>query len=100
MRCLRVSYKVCDLQALLPESLQIPLCYKPFELPCSRGGFADIWKGEYLGQMVAAKALRVSETDDFNTIRRVGSPLLVLFIKELTASITELLQGGHDMEES
>lgn len=98
IRCLRTLYRICGLQAILPKSLQIPPCYDPRELPCSCGGFADVWKGEHLGQVVAAKVLRIDNKVNLSRIRKVGSSALALFISELTASITELLQRDNDME--
>ena len=56
-----------------------------------------MWKCQYNGQEVAAKAMRVYQTSDFEKIRKVGCPQLV-YIDELTTSRTEVLQGGHDME--
>jgi len=61
---------VCGRQAILPSSLEIPLCYNPTEGPFCSGGFADVWKGEYLGQEVAAKVLRVYQTDDHKQIKK------------------------------
>ena len=58
-----------------------------------------MWKGEHLGQVVAAKVLRIDNNVKLDRIRRVGSSALALFINELTASITEFLQRGNDMEE-
>jgi len=70
-------YKICGRQALLPRSLGIPLCYDPTEAPLRCGGFADVWKGTHRGQEVAAKALRVRSTNDFERIRKVGCPRFV-----------------------
>jgi len=68
--CLRTSYRICGRQALLPERLQVPLCYDPSEPPHCRGGFAEVWKGKNLGQEVAAKVLKVYGTDDFDLVRK------------------------------
>ena len=35
------------------------------------GGFADVRRGKYMGHLVAVKALRVAEQDDFAKIRKV-----------------------------
>ena len=91
MRCLRASYRVCGRQALLPTSLQIPLCYEPSDTPRCCGGFADVWKGKHLGREVAAKGLRVCETDDFDRVRKVGSPTLFVFVSAHTTSNTGVL---------
>ena len=65
-------YSICDHQALVPQSLKIPLCYDPSERPVCYGGFADVWKGQYRGREVAAKVLRVHIKSDLRRIRRVG----------------------------
>ena len=54
---------------------------------CS-GGLADVWKCEYNGQVVAAKALRVYLVDNLEQTRKVGGFQLVAFPGELTASDT------------
>jgi len=64
---------VCGQRALLPKSLQIPVCYDRLDTPLYCGGFADVWKGEHQGRPVAVKVLRVYSTSDFDKIARVGS---------------------------
>jgi len=54
--------------------MAIPLCYDPMAIPQCHGGFADVWKGRYRDREVAAKALRVYETSDFEQIRKVSDP--------------------------
>ena len=56
---------------MLPKSLPIPLCYNPSETPQRYGGFADVWKGEHKGQVVAAKVFRAPVTGDREQIRKV-----------------------------
>ena len=70
-RGLNALCHICDGQALLPRSLQIPLCYNRLEVPRYRGGYADVWMGDYRGRRVAAKVLRVHSMSDFDKIRRV-----------------------------
>ena len=36
------------------------------------GGFADVRRGTYMGQLVAVKTMRVAMQDDFLKIRKVG----------------------------
>lgn len=71
-RCLCYLYAVYDQQALLPRSLQVPLCYDTKGYPLGHGGSADVWKGRHLGQEVAAKVLRVYSKNDLKPIERVG----------------------------
>ena len=77
--CLRSSYRICGCESLLPKSLLIPLCYNPVDTPQTYGGLADVWKGEYEGREVAAKALRVYRTSDLERIRKVGGVSLSCF---------------------
>jgi len=96
--CVRSLYSICGRRALLPKPLAIPLCYDPMGIPSCRGGFADVWKGQYNGREVASKVLRVYQNGDLERIRRVGRPSSVVRIRELTVSRTEVLQRGHGME--
>ncbi|KAF9789402.1 kinase-like domain-containing protein, partial [Thelephora terrestris] len=58
-KCLSVLCKICSRQALVPSSLQIPLCYDPSAHPRCIGGFANVWMGEHEGNKVAVKVLTV-----------------------------------------
>jgi len=57
--------------AIVPRSLEIPLCYDPADSPVSHGGFSDVWKGQYNERDVAAKVLRIYTSDDLVWVRRV-----------------------------
>ena len=98
--CLRSSYEICGRESLLPMSLQIPLCYNPTDTPQTHGGLADVWKGQYKGREVAAKALKVYITSDLSKIRKVGGLPLIMFSTELTVSHAVVLQGGRDVEDA
>ena len=65
--------RICSRQALLPRSVQIPLCYNRMDAPLYHGGFAEVWKGEHQGREVAVKVLRVYKTSNLAKITRVGS---------------------------
>ena len=70
-KCLRVLRKICGSQALLPISLQIPLCYDLSDVPLYSGGFADVWKGEHQGTNVAVRVLKVT-SGNLDKVRSVG----------------------------
>ena len=72
MDCVKSLRKTCARHSLLPSPLQIGLCYDPASVAHYRGGFADVWKGEYCGQEVAVKVLRVYVNSDLQKITRVG----------------------------
>ena len=95
---MRYSYRICGHQSLLPKSLAVPICYDPTETPQCHGGFADVWKGEYGGKEVAAKALRISLKSDLDRIRRVSSPETVIVVNKLTVFGLEVLQRSNDLE--
>jgi hypothetical protein len=71
-KCLRTLCRICGCQALLPKSLQIPLCYDRLDVPRYRGGYADVWMGKHQGLQVAVKVLRVYSTSDFDKLINVG----------------------------
>ena len=70
-KCVSTLCRICGRQALLPKSLQIPICYNRLEIPRYRGGYADVWMGDHRGLRVAAKVLRVYSTSDFDRVTRV-----------------------------
>ena len=76
-KCLRALCWICGRHALLPKSLQIPLCYDRSDTPLYCGGFGDVWRVEHQGRHIAVKGLRVYSTSDFDKITSVGphSPL-------------------------
>ena len=72
-KCLTALCRICGHQALLPRSVQIPLCYNRMDTPLYHGGFAEVWKGEYRGREVAVKVLKVYATTDLVKTTKVGS---------------------------
>jgi hypothetical protein len=71
-RCLSALYRLCGREALIPKSLELPLCCNLKERPLFHGEFADVWKGFHDSKEVAAKVLRVSLRDDLGKAKRVG----------------------------
>ena len=69
---MRSLYKTCARHSLLPGSLQIELCYNPMAAPHSRGGYADVWKGQYRGLEVGVKVLRTCGKSDLERITHVS----------------------------
>lgn len=67
--------RLCGRQALLPRSIQIPLCYdRSGDAPHS-GGYADVWMGEHQGCKVAVKVLKIYITSNLDQITTVGRSL-------------------------
>jgi len=56
--------------------------------------------GDHQGRRVAAKALRVYSTNDFDKIRRVGRLDIILNTCVLTVTYVEVLQGSDKVESS
>ena len=63
-QCLRPLYKTCGRYALLPKAMEIPTCYDPTGNALYSGGYADVWKGKYLGGDVAVKVIRTFSNSD------------------------------------
>ena len=70
--CLKRLYRTCGLYALLPKTLMVPACYDRTGIPLYRGGYADVWKGEYCGRDVAVKVMRVYSNSDLRKILGVS----------------------------
>ena len=66
------------------------------------GGFADVRRGTYMGHLVAVKALRVAEQDDFVTIRKVSSADIfpIRLERGLDRPSPAILQGGCSLGDS
>ena len=65
-------HRTCARHSLLPESLQVELCYDPVAAPHSHGEFADVWKGEHRGLEVAVKVLRTHTNGNLEETTRVS----------------------------
>ena len=57
---------------LLPRALEIQALYDRTGAALYRGGFADVWKGEYCGRDVAVKVIRMYSTSDLQKMTAVG----------------------------
>ena len=71
-KCLKLLHRICGRHALLPRTLEIPVCYDRTGVALCSGRFADVWKGEYCGLDVAVKALRTYSNGDLQKIIGVG----------------------------
>ena len=67
-KCLKLLYRTCGHHALLPSALKIPTCYDRTGVALYRGGFADVWKGKYLGRDVAVKVIRTYSNSDLQKV--------------------------------
>lgn len=99
-KCLRCSYKICGREALLPKSLPIPPHRVRSDTLLHCGGFTDVWKGKYNGQIVAVKILRVHSTSDLEKAKKVNSSQLVVLASRLITSYAAILQGGGNVEDA
>ena len=50
----------------------IPVCYDRTRVALYKGGFADVWKGEYRGREVAVKVIRLYSRDVLEGVINVG----------------------------
>ena len=64
--------RLCGRIGHLPKSYLLSDKFDLSGMPCASGGFADVWKGEFRGEVkVAIKCVRVSDIDDKARIRKV-----------------------------
>ena len=66
--CLRSLCKMCGRHALLPTTLKTPISFERTGNITYRGGFADVWKGEYRGQDVAVKVIRIYSDSELQRV--------------------------------
>ena len=67
-QCIRPLYRTCGRYALLPKAMGIPTCYDPTGNALYSGGYADVWKGQYLGRDVAVKVIRTFSKSDLGKV--------------------------------
>ena len=67
------------------------------EDPLYSGAFADVWKDEHDGKMVAVRVLRASKGNS-ERVRKVGSPWIIVRTDKPTTVHAAAVQGGHNME--
>ena len=87
-RCLCILPKICGNRALLPKSLSLSYSNALIGEPWSSGGSADVWKGRYHDRDVALKVMRVFQSVEVVSIRRVSYHRISMFINKLTTSHT------------
>lgn len=56
---LTLLYRTCGHHGVIPGTFQVPVTEDRTEDPLFRGGYADVWKGEYNGRNVAVKVVRL-----------------------------------------
>jgi len=80
--------------------MYIPVSYDRTAAPLYRGGFGDVWKGEYCDREVAIKVLRTYSNSELQRIIGVSCWLRSLAICQSTdrALCVEVLQGGCHLE--
>ena len=90
-KCLTTLCRICGHRGLLPRSLQILQCYNRSDIPRAKGGYADVWMGNYQGRQVAVKVLRVYSTTDLVKITRVGGRYGVVntYVGKLTITLLQ-----------
>ena len=74
-KCLKSLYRMCGRHALLPRTLEVPICYDRIGVALYRGGSADVWEGEHRGRAVAVKVLRTYSNSDSQKVVGVGCGL-------------------------
>lgn len=74
-KCLRRLYRTCGCYAILPTALKISVRCDRSDNALYRGGYADVWKGEYHGRDVAVKVVRAYSNSDSQKLFRVSCRL-------------------------
>lgn len=99
VKYLRLLYRTCGYHALLPRTLSVLVSYDRTSDALYRGGFGDVWKGEYRGRDVAVKVIRTYSNGDSQKITHVcfrSYPIPAYCV--LILLYIGVLQGGSDME--
>ena len=71
--------RLCGASGILPASFMLTDGFDHIDkLPFANGGFADVYKATYKGQLVVAKALKTTSMDDLENVHKVGSLILCM----------------------
>lgn len=97
---LKLLYRTCGLHSRLPRALSVPVCYGQIGNSPRRGGYADVWKGEHLGQDVAVKVIRTYSSDVLGKIMHVSRWLRFTlgYSRPTIMFCIEILQGSYRVE--
>ena len=73
---LKYLQRLCGASGILPASFMLTDGFDHIEQrPFTSGGFADVYKATYKGQLVVAKALKTTAVDDLENVHKVSSPI-------------------------
>ena len=68
------------------------------ERPFTSGGFADVYKATYKGQLVVAKALKTTTVDNLENVHKVSSLILRTIALRAYLPFPALCEGGCGVE--
>ena len=92
-RCLRLLSKICKARKIVPTSYILQQEPVRVGRACHHGGFADVSNGEYLGDLVAIKRLKMGGDSD-----RIFKVLAARLVHPRHSVSTAALQGDHRLE--
>jgi len=70
---LKYLQRLCGASGVLPASFILKDGFDHIEpRPFTSGGFADVYKATYKGQLVVAKALKTTAVDDLENVHKVS----------------------------
>jgi len=66
--------------------------------PFTSGGFADVYKAKYKGQLVVAKALKTTAVDDLENVHKVSGRNFCTIFRSAYCTFPALCERGCRME--
>ena len=91
--------RLCGASGILPASFMLTDGFDHIDQrPFANGGFADVYKATYKGQMVVAKALKTTSMDDLENVHRVGGFVFCTAAQPVHVSFPALREGGRRLE--
>ena len=99
MSYLKHLQRLCGASGILPASFMLTDGFDHIDKrPFANGGFADVYKATYKGQLVAAKALKTTSIDDLENVHRVGGFVFCPVSQPIHVSFPALREGGSRLE--
>ena len=96
---LKYLQRLCGASGVLPASFMLTEGFDEIdERPFTSGGFADVYKATYKGQLVVAKALKTTSVDDLENVHKVSGLTCCTTARSTYVRCSALCEGGCRME--
>ena len=96
---LKYLQRLCGASGVLPASFMLTDGFDHIEpRPFTSGGFADVYKAKYKGQLVVAKALKTTAMDDLENVHKVSGQIFCTILRPAQCTFPAFCERSCRME--